>query len=694
MELRNLWKIICRRKWIALITFFIFFVTVVIVTHLATPVYEAKAKVLVESSDTLSSLKSTLGLTAQNVQTTTSDQDEIFDTEIALVTIKPSLEKLISDLNLKDKHGKRLKPENLVKWSLLNKILARPYVEAEQHESSDLIEITSGSPNSVEATKMSNELAAFYIDNRVDYVKKECEAIHTFLENQIKDIKEKYYMSLSEKKDFMVRELTVDLQKETDDLLDYISDLKNDYKSNEIGIAQSGESIILIEKKIGGKEYASSDLINSLESKLNDLLVDVSGMGVDFTAEHPDVLQLNRKIDTIKNTLKERAEIVLNDTEVSIGPIYEELIKNLKDAYISKKVGELKRDLLKRYIDKAQNDLMKIPSKSTRQAQIELPLSANQDVYKKLLEYLTQVGVAETMTLSNIKLVEPATEPDKPDFPNKALNYVIGIFLGLFWGVASALFTEYIDNTIKSPEDIKHVKSLTFLGAVTRARQLANINTISGLDPTSPIVEAYRTIRNNLRYASADKPIKALVITSSLNGEGKSSVTSNIALTFSTEDKRVILVDLDLRRPALHKFFHTPNEKGVANVLAEGLPLNKSIIQTGIKGVDLLPSGPVPPDPGRLVELQKVRELIEILKGMYDIVVIDTPPVMSVNDAIIVGAAADGVVYVIESGKITASMVEDVRELMAKAGLRLVGVILNKIRMHEFPCYPSYHKNL
>ncbi|MBI3008595.1 MAG: CpsD/CapB family tyrosine-protein kinase [Candidatus Omnitrophica bacterium] len=137
----------------------------------------------------------------------------------------------------------------------------------------------------------------------------------------------------------------------------------------------------------------------------------------------------------------------------------------------------------------------------------------------------------------------------------------------------------------------------------------------------------------------------------------------------------------------------SPNEGGITSVLAEGLQLEKTIVHTGIKGLDLLPSGPVPPDPGRLVESQKIKDIINSLKEAYDIVIIDTPPAIAVNDAIILGAVADGVLCVIESQRTTFSMVEHVREVMVNAGINLIGVVLNKFKAHRTGYYHYYYNH-
>jgi len=708
MEFLKIWEILLRRKWIIISVFFVFVTTIVIGTHIVTPTYEAKAKLLIKTSGALSSLMSSLSLPVEEEAAAKKEKEEEevnYETEIALAKIRPLVEELISSLNLKDRDGKVMKPDDLVEWSLIrsfliNKVFPQPYLEVDQYEDADMLEIWSISPDPSEAANMSNKLAELYIKDGLERTRKEYKAARVLIEDRIQKVKEEYYKSLSDLKDFKIREETVDLDKETESLIDKIATLKGNYEENEKtilglekGMAEAKDKLGKMEKfRKDSEEFSQSDEVKNLNTKLNDLLISISEKSIDFTKEHPEYKKLEKKVETVKELIKNEAKVVFDSEKFSVDPVYDELSKKVVEDYINREVALAKRKLLQKYIDEYQDELLKIPIKYTEGSKLELALSVNKKMYQTLLEYIPRVIIAESMTLSNIRLVEPATKPDKPYFPKKSWNYVIGIFLGLFWGLLLALFMEHIDNTIKSPDDIEHIKSLTLLGTIPRAKQLKDMNIISNLDPTSPIVEAYRTIRNSIRYASVDKPVKTLVITSSIDGEGKSSMTSNIAIILSMEDKRVILADLDLRKPTLHKFLHIPNNRGVTNVLAEGLQLKEAIIQTNVKGLDLLPSGPVPPDPSRLIGSQKVKDTIEALKGMYDMVVIDTPPVMAVNDVLVVGEVADGVVHVIESGKATFSMVEHVKKLMAKASINLVGVVLNKFRIHG-PHYYYYYYN-
>jgi capsular exopolysaccharide synthesis family protein len=697
MEFLKIWEILLRRKWIVISVFLTFFIAVVFGTHLVAPTYKARAKLLVETSDSLSSLLAALGLQALGAGATdTSDED--YETDIALATIRPLLEELISSLDLRDRAGKVMEPDDLIGSSLINKIFPQPHLKVDQYEDADMLEIISTSSNPSEASNMSNKLTDLYINDMLDRTREEYKAAKIFIEDQIQKVKEEYYKSLAALRDFQIREKTVNLNLETQNLINKIATLKSSYEDNERRILELGKEAARVKEKLKerekyrkeSEEFTQSDQIRSLKTKLNELLVSISGKSIDFSIEHPEYRQLEKEVDTAKELIKKEAKVVFDSERFSVDPIYDELSRKLIEGYIDREVNIAKRELLQQYIDEYQDELLKLPLKSIENSKLELAISVNKEMYQNLLEYLTQVGIAESMTLSDVRIVEPAATPDKPNFPKKPLNYALGLFLGLFWGLAVAFFIEYIDNSIKSPEDIKHIKDLTLLGTIPKSRFLKNLGTISNLDPTSHVLEAFRTIKDNIQHACVDKEIKSIVVTSAAGQEGKSSVASNISTIFTMGEKNVILVDFDLRNPSIHKFFGVSNKKGIANVLAEDLDLEEAILHTNIKGLYLLPSGPIPPDPGRLLESQKVKNIILRLSKKFHMVIIDTPPAIAVNDPIVVGRFADGTLLVIECGKATFSMVEHVKERIERANLNLIGAILNKYKAHHSGYYGYY----
>ncbi len=705
MEFLKLWEILSRRKWIFISAVLGFFSIVVIGTLLITPTYRAKSKLSIETSDTISSLLSSLGAggaRAGGVNPKQLGSDE-YDTDIALVTIRPLLEKLIFSLTLKDRHGRIMKPEELVGSSftskLKRKVLPQPTIKVGQYQDADMLEIVSCSPNPSEAANISNKLAELYIEDTLEKKREEYKAAKSFIKSQIKMVKDEYYNSLSEFSKFRINEKTVNLDLETENLINKIATLKSGYEDNEKTILvsrkkrQESQNKLAITDKFRkeSKELSRSEILKSLQSKLSDYLMDITKKNVEYTKEHPEFKILEKEIETAKELIKKEKKATLNSVTISVDPVYDELSKNLVDAYLDEKASLAKRRLFKKYINEYQEELLNMPLKRVENSKLELALSVNKEMYQDLLEYMMYVGIAESMTLSNIKLVETAVVPEKPHFPRKYLNFAIGLFLSIFWGLALSLFVEYIDTTIKTPEDIKHIKSLNFLGVIPNTKLLKNMSIISKLSPTLPVVEAFRTIRSSILYASLDKPMKTIVVTSAMESEGKSSISSNISIIYSMEKKKVILVDLDLRRPTAHKFFKISNNNGITNILSGGFSLDETIIHTEVNNLDILTSGTIPPDPSSLIESQKLRDIINKLKEMYDMVIIDTPPVMAVNDATVVGRIADGILLVIESGRATFSMVDHIKELFTKAGLNTLGVVLNKFKLHETGYYHYYY---
>lgn len=689
MELLKIWEMLLRRKFVVISVFCVFFLTVVVGTYLVTPTYKATAKVHIKKSNALYSLLTGVGLSVKQQESSSSSSN--YNTEIALAKLRPLLMEVISSLNLKGRDRKVMKPEKLIEWSLINKVLPQPYVSVSQYEDSDILTIDATSPNPSEAAKISNKLAGLVINDNIESIRKDFRVARMFIDNQINNVREEFYKSLSDLKDYMIRQGTVNLSKEVETLISRIDSLRSDYVDNEKNIMGLETSIKETKAKLGeievfrkaSEEFEKSEQMNTLKTKLNDLLFSLGEKSLFYTKEHPEYKKIEKDIETVRNLIMNEAKVVLSRETYTIDPGYETAYKQYIQDSINRESYIAKKNLIKLYIDRYQDELLKAPLKNIENSKIDLVLSANKDIYKKLLEFRNQAGIAQSMTLSEIRLVEDAAVPEKPKFPKKTLNFILGISLGLFWGLASAFFVEYIDKTIKSPEDIKQIKSLNILGSIPKSKHLEGMDIISKLEPTSYVVEAYRTIRNNIQYTFASKLPNSIVVTSSAESEGKSSVSSNIAIAFGKTGRRVVIVDLNLRRPSQNNFFNVTKAAGVTDVLADGISLEEAIISTAIHNVNLLPSGPVPHDPSALIESQRLKDTIQKLGEMYDLVIIDTPHVMTVNDAIVAGKTADGVLYVIEPGRVTFPMFRHAVDQFDKAGLNIIGIIFNKAALYR-----------
>ena len=688
MELRLIWEIIWRRKWIIAQAFLIISLTAIIGSFLMTPVYETSAKVYIKTSDTASSLLSSIGL--ESIMTLGGRQETEIEARIELVTVDPVLEEVISRLQLMNRDGNLMKPSELRESKfIVSAIFPEPYVEIEQIEDADLIEIKAESPDAEEAAMIANTVAEVYIEEGLKHRKEEYKSAREFIKHQIRLTKADYLDALREIKSFKIEGKTVDLETETRLAIENMSDLIKEKEDNIINISKVRAEMEILKTQLGretevrvsGSAISENPQIETLKKTLSDLELELAGVLTEKRPDHPDVAAINEKIRKATAELR---------TEISV---FQEMSEDLQN--FERELAALGAHLrsINADIDEHMSLLYAIPEKSLSQSQLELKYSVNQNLYSSLLEYLYQVGVAEAMTLSDIRLVEPATVPDidKPESPNIVLNGIMGIFLGLMFGLGLGFLVDYLDDTIKNQEEAKE-QGLTLLGSVPKFKRRES-PLISQRDPKEPLSESFRTVRNSLKFASLDKPINSLMITSSLANEGKTTTAVNLGISIAREGKEVLIMDTDLRMPGVHDLFGVSNSIGITTILAEEAGYGDAIKKTDIEGLSLLTSGPVPPDPGRMLESAKMRQLIKNLTEQYDIIVLDSPPVLIVNDAIVMANYVDSLILVLESGKTSRRALSQTRELLTQAKIQPNGVVLNKVKIGRGGYYYYYYKS-
>ncbi|MGH4119871.1 CpsD/CapB family tyrosine-protein kinase [Clostridium sp.] len=217
-------------------------------------------------------------------------------------------------------------------------------------------------------------------------------------------------------------------------------------------------------------------------------------------------------------------------------------------------------------------------------------------------------------------------------------------------------------------------------------------NLVTSKNPKSRSAEAFRTLRTNIQFSSLDKEIRSIVVTSSGPGEGKSTVMANLALTMAESGKKVILLDCDLRKPTIHKKIGITNTTGLTNILVQNVKKQECIFKTTIDNLYVLTSGPIPPNPAELLGTKKMRDFIEELKGEFDLVLIDAPPVLAVTDAQILSTIADGVIFVASYGEAQKNAVIDAKLSIDKVGGKVLGIVFNKVPEAASGYYAKYYK--
>ncbi len=321
---------------------------------------------------------------------------------------------------------------------------------------------------------------------------------------------------------------------------------------------------------------------------------------------------------------------------------------------------------------------------------IDTNLALFQQIYTNLLQSLEAVRLAEAQGVSTVNLVEQADPPLRPFHPNVFQDTVLAAILGLLVGVGVAFLIEALDDTVKGPADITRALGLSVLGYVGHIEKDKNL--ITQIEPRSPISEAFRALRTNIQYASVDRPIHKLLITSPTPQDGKSTVVLNLGVVVTQSGRKVTVVDADMRRPSLHRKLKMANRIGLSDLFVrDEVHLDGAVRETIVPGMRMITSGGLPPNPSELVGSEKMIRVLRDIRSEADMVIIDTPPVMAVTDAAALAPKMDGVIIVVRPGATKLAQTRHTVETLRRGGANILGVVLNDID-HKRSRYMYYYQ--
>src|SRR3954452_16310629 len=376
--------------------------------------------------------------------------------------------------------------------------------------------------------------------------------------------------------------------------------------------------------------------------------------------DHPEMLSLQAQIDELKR------QITGQVSQASSGRI---------NGLLAEYRGALSAEhALQARVAQLKGDVLNLRGRSIQYTILQREVDTNRSLYDALLQRYKQIGVAGGIGMAPVSIVVRAQVPSLPFKPNLLLNLIVGLGLGLAAGVAGAIGLEFVNNTIKSREDVRRKLALACLGTVPKTP--AKDSFVDDLkNPTSIISEAYSAIVAALRFSTEEGTPKVLLVTSTRSGEGKSSSALAIGQNFARRGRRVLLIDSDLRKPA---FKAASDRQGLSKLLTTDDEVRAHIVETQHENLWLLPSGPLPPNPADLLSTGRIRKIVNEAREGFDLVVIDGPPTLGLADAPLLAAAAGSALFVIESGKTrTRAAVEALNRLEA-TGTRVIGATLTK----------------
>ena len=705
LHFRDLLRIFLKRKW-TIITIFVLSAAIsVVLTYLAAPLYRASMTIQIER------------LTPQvlNYKDVTPVEGEYFDTgdfyytNYELLKSRAVAERAADDLGLKGGSpgagDKALAPSAGFLREWLNKLRGganvSPAVEpvvvqenaivgaiqgsltVEPVRRSKLVRLHFDSTDPFFAAKAVNTIAQSFININLERRFEASAYAKTFLEEKLLQTKAKLEDSERE----LVR-FSRDLE------IINIDEKQNIYSQNLVEFnaasARAEQDRIKAEAVLAQATENPESLAILQDSRNFQTFQTLKAQKAKLEAEYQENLKVYKP--AFPRMLQLQGQIAEVDHQLQ-----KELDEITKSARSNLKAARLQEMQLKEKLTRTKRDVVELQQRNIRYSILKREVDTNRSLYDGLLQRLKEVGVAGGVGLNNISIVDKAQVPMVPFKPSLSRNLSLGLMIGLLVGLMVAWLLEHMDDSIRFVEDVERETGSPVLGAVPKLKpaEMARGGAVAmtpHADPTSPFSEAYRSVRTALQFSTASGTPRRLVVTSTSKGEGKSTTAVSLAINLAQMGKPVLIIDADLRNPALHKILGIDNARGLSNYLTGSIDPAEVIHETSIPNLFVMTTGPLPPNPVELLSSMKLLNLLSECEEKYAHIVLDGPPVIGIADAIVLCNQVENSVFVIESGRTRRGHAKAALRRLQQAGVNPLGVILTKIdALNDLYGYHSYY---
>jgi capsular exopolysaccharide synthesis family protein len=679
IDLLSYWRVLLKRKWTVLGALGIVLVTALIGTLLMTPVYRATASLQIDR-EAMQVLK--IGGVATEDG---SGNDDFYQTQYELLKSRALAQRVVSQLGLADRgQMERLQPPS--PWSKLKTLFsggdeASPKSQKEVAQrtreavalfqrgvniqpvrNSRLVEVSYDSPDPDFSTRAANALAEGFMASNLEHGFEASAYAKSYLEDRLQELKLKLEDSERKLVAFAQKEQIISSGGDTGTLTE------QNLGSINVALSKAKEERIRVEARwrqaqsATGTSLPADMLANSsirpLQESRSKLMAEYQDKLRLFKPDYPTMLQLKGQIDELDKQI---------GTEVS------NIKSSIQAEYAAARNQE---NLLAAQLGGLKVDVLDLQGRSIQYNIYKREVDTNRQLYDGLLQRYKEIGIAGGVTTSNISIVDRADAAFKFK-PNLGWNLAIALLLGTFLGVLLALVFEYLDDTLKGPEDVEKQLGLSVVGVIPKLKPpLTPVLALE--DPRSAFAEAYRSVRTALQFATDAGVPRCLLVTSATPSEGKTTTALALAKNFAQLGKRVLIIDADLRNPSLHRELGLENGNGLSNYLAGAVKANDVLQATEVPHLMFIASGPLPPNPAELLVGPKLLSLLTIAAEKFDQVIVDGPPVMGLADAAILGNICAGTLLVIEAGETRVAIARNGLKRLLAARSRVVGALLTK----------------
>jgi len=705
-----------RGKWIILLCLTVVLAAAAVYTFTRNPLYESSALVLIDMKGTNGSLPFSLDINgAATLNKLTNELEILKSGSMALAAAQKLLEKgtlppdnttPIAIIEAEGDHDslRTCTPEQIMER--LDKV-----IDFTPLRETDIIKISARSTNRREAALLANVYAESYVERNMNTSRSRSRSVREFLQAQRESKKQTLDTTESALQAYMHSSGTVSLDEETKKVVEQLSQLEASRDAIRVDMSSREKTLTSYKEELARQEPAVARSIGeSNDSYLRLLQEELAKLEVQrdvIVAQNPGMAgekiyfdkvgEIDKQIVSLKEKLQSRTSEFMKSLVPSLpgegsGAFLAQTRQKIIEQQIELEGLSARERALSSVIADYENQFGRIPQKSMDLARLQRSRLSAEKLYLLIEEKFNESAITEKSEFGYVDIIDPALVPIRPVSPKVAFNLIFGVLAGLSLGVAIVLIRERLELRIRTPEDLKRFGFRT-ISTVNRmvgengsygkssiepaAARPFDPLLISSLGPLSPVAESYRNLRTNVQFGDPERSPRSIMVTSANPSEGKSTTVVNLAIIFAQSGKRVLLVDADVHRPILHKFFNNHRIPGLSDYILGNSTYDAVIQKSILDNLDVICSGTMPPNPAELPGSQNMKALIKLAMKTYDVVLLDSPPVLSATGASVLATEVDGTVLVVSFDNTRAPDIESAMESLVSVGATVLGVLLN-----------------
>ena len=685
VHFRDLWRVVIKRKWSILAVFLIVAIATAIGTLMQTPIYRSEMTLRIDND------ASKIIPFKDGTYYDYGDSD-YFQTQLELLKSRALAERVVAQMKLKpavvtapparpwwEEYFRKDVPQDApLSVEEAAKAAVRSVAESLRGgltvtavKNTKMVRVAYASASPRLAADVLNAVAQVFINYNLEQRYDQSSYAKTFLEEKLAETKAKLETNERALIEFQRANAIVSVDDRQTVLSSTLSDFTAAANKAEQELAKATALYELIKTNPeSAPQVLESKAVQSLKEQKAKLQADYADNLRIYKPGYPKMQQLQAQIDEIDKNVNAEIESVKRSVETS----YQSLQTQQKT--ILAKLEQTKKDVL---------DLQ---GRSIQYNILKRDVDTDRAIYNSLLQRLNEVGVTGGTGANNIAVVDRAEIPSVPFKPDLKQNLIIAMLLGLIGGVALAFFLEHLDDTIRMPEDMEQLTQLPVLGVVPKLQhpksgEGRSLGLLAHDDVRSTFAEAYRSVRTALQFSTRDGAPRVFMVTSTAQGEGKTTTALALAINSAQTGRPVLLIDSDMRHPAVHKALGIDNSRGLSNYLSSDVPPLGVVRTTHIPNFFVIPAGPMPPNPVELLSGPKFALLLAQLGERFGQIVVDSPPVLGLADSIVLGDRVGSVLFVVASGITRKAHARAALKRLRQASVQPLGAVMTKLNLRD-----------